>query len=99
MILILCIYNWTLNLLLLFHPKKCFTIHIDSKSNGSINQATYKMKDNILGSKLELKDLSVIVDNHLTFNNHIAEKVKANQIMRLIWRTFVFIDKHNFNLF
>ena len=99
MILILCIYNWTLNLLLLFHPKKCFTIHIDSKSNGSINQATYKMKDNILGSKLELKDLSVIVGNYLTFNNHIAEKVKANQIMGLIWRTFVFIDKHNFNLF
>ena len=74
-------------------------MHIDSKSNGSINQATYKMKDNILGSKLELKDLSVIVGNYLTFNNHIAEKVKANQIMGLIWRTFVFIDKHNFNLF
>ena len=28
-------YNWTLNSLLLFHPKKCFTMHIDSKSTGS----------------------------------------------------------------
>ena len=36
------VYNWTLNSLLLFHPKKCFTTHIDSKSTGSIIQATYK---------------------------------------------------------
>ena len=66
-------------------------MHIDSKSTGSIIQATYKMNDNILENKLELKDLGVIVHNHLTFSSHIAEKVnKANQIMRLIWRTFVF---------
>ena len=92
-------YNWTLNSLLLLHPKKCFTMHNDSKSTSSIIQATYKMNDNVLESKLDLKDLGVIVDNHLTFSNHIAEKVnKANQIMGLIWRTFVFLDKHNFNL-
>ena len=92
-------YNWTLNSLLLFCPKKCFTMHIDSKSTGSIIQSIYKMNDNILESKLELKDLGVIVDNHLTFSNHIAEKLnKANQIMGLIRRTFVFLDKHNFNL-
>ena len=91
--------NWTPNSLLLFHSKKCFTMHIDSKSAGSIIQATYKMNDNILESKLELKDLGVIVDNHLTFSNHIAEKVnKANQIMGLIQRNFVFLDKCNFNL-
>ena len=68
-------YNWILNSVLFFHPKKCFTMHIDSKSTGSIIQATYKMNDNILESKLELKDLSVMVDYHLTFGNHIAEKV------------------------
>ena len=46
----------------------------------------------ILESKLELKGLGVIVDNHLTFSNHIAGKVnKANQIV-------VFLDGHNFNL-
>ena len=74
-------------------------MHIDSKSTGSIIQATYKMNDNILESKLEVKDFGVIVDNHLTFSNHIAEKVnKANQIMGLIQRTSVFLDKHNFNL-
>ena len=50
-------------------------MHIDSKSTVSIIQATYKMNDNILQSKLELKDLGVIVHNHLTFSSHIAEKV------------------------
>ena len=44
------LYNWTLNSLL-------FTMHADSKSTGFINQGTYKMNDNILGGKLELKDL------------------------------------------
>ena len=48
---------------------------------------------------LELKDLGVIVDNHLTFTNHIVEKTnKANQIMVLIWGILVFLDKHNFGL-
>ena len=76
-----------------------FYHNVDSKSTGSINRATYKMNDDILESKLELKDLGVIVDNHLTFSNHIAAKVnKANQIMGLIRRTFVFVNKHNFNL-
>ena len=74
-------------------------MHVDSKSSGSINQATYKMSDNIPENKLALKDLRVIVDNNLAFSYHIAEKVnKANQIMGLIRRTFVFLDKHNFNL-
>ena len=54
-------------------------MHIDSKSTGSIIQATYKMNDNILESKLELKDLSVMVDYHLTFGNHIAEKVNKTK--------------------
>ena len=66
-------------------------MHVDSKSTGSINQTTYKMNDNILENILELKALGVIVDYHLTFSNHIAEKVnKVNQIMGLIWRIFAF---------
>ena len=71
-------FNWTLNSLLLFHPKTYFTTHVDIKSTGSINQVTYKINDNILENKLELKDLHVTVDNHLTFSNHIAEKVNKD---------------------
>ena len=42
-------------------------MHIDSKSTDSINQATYKMNDNILESKLELKDLGIVVDKPSKF--------------------------------
>ena len=45
-------FNWTLNSLLLLHPKKCFTNYADRKSTGSTNQAKYKMNDNILENKL-----------------------------------------------
>ena len=58
-------YNWMLNSFLLFQPKMCFIVHVNSKSTCSIIQTTYKMND-ILESKLELKDLGAIIDNHLS---------------------------------
>ena len=72
-------------------------MHVDGKSTGSINQATYKINHNILENKLKLKDFGVVVDNHLTFNNNIAEKVnKAKKIMGLIQRnlsTLIYVMK------
>ena len=57
------------------------------------------MNNRILENKSELKDLGILIDEHLKFSNHIAEKVnKANQIMGLICRTFVRLDTYNFNL-
>ena len=91
-------FSWTLNSLLLFHPNKCFTMHISSKLNETITHA-YTMNNRILENKSELKDLGILIDEHLKFSNHIAEKVnKANQIMGLIRRTFVHLDMYNFNL-
>ena len=91
-------FSWTLNSLLLFHPNKCFTMHISSKLNETITHA-YTMNNRILENKSELKDLGILIDEHLKFSNHIAEKVnKANQIMGLIRRTFVHLDTYNFNL-
>ena len=57
------------------------------------------MNDDILENKLELKDLSRIIGNHLTISNHTSEKVnKINQGMGLISGFFVFLDKQNFHL-
>ena len=57
------------------------------------------MNNRILEYKSELKDLDILIDEHLKFSNHIAEKVnKANQIMGLIRRTFVHLDTYTFNL-
>ena len=90
-------FNWTLNPLLLFHPQNSLAMHVDGKSTGSINQATYKINHNILENKLTLKDFDEVVDNHLTFNNDIAEKVNnAKKIIGLIQRnlsTLIYVMK------
>ena len=91
-------FSWALNSVLLFHRNKCFTMHISLKLNEAITHAC-TMNNRILGNKSELKDLGILIDEHLKFSNHIAEKVdKANQIMGLIRRTFVHLDTYNFNL-
>ena len=43
-------FSWTLNSLLLFHPYRCFTMHISSKMNETITHA-YTMSNRILESK------------------------------------------------
>ena len=53
----------------------------------------------ILKNESELKDVGFLIDEHLRFSNHIAEKGnKANQSMVLISRTFVHLDMYNLNL-
>ena len=47
-------FYWTLNSLSLFHPNKCFTMHVSSKLNETITHA-YKMNNRILENKSELK--------------------------------------------
>ena len=45
------------------------------------------------------KDLNVIIDENLSFEQHIAEKIKkANSIMSVIRRTMEHLDCHNFKL-
>ena len=43
------------------------------------------------------KDLGLAVDTRLTFEKHISDKVnKANQMMGLVRRSFIFMDHNNF---
>ena len=43
------------------------------------------------------KDLGVTIDDRLTFEQHIQEKItKANQIMGLIRRSFIHLDADKF---
>ena len=90
------IFNWTRNSLLFFHPDKCFTMNIRSKSKPKCNHI-YSMNNKPLDVKSEHKDLGVITDDNLKFSYHISEKVnKANQIMVLIRRSFMYMHQHNF---
>ena len=57
------------------------------------------MNNKDLEKKSEIKDLGIIVDENLRFSNHIIDKVnKANQIMGIVRRTMVYLNRHNFNL-
>ena len=66
---------------------------------------TYTMKkdqEEVPIEKVEAeKDVEVIIDNKLTFSNHISTKIKvANRNLGLVFRTFTYIDKDIFlNLF
>ena len=57
------------------------------------------MNNKDLEKKSEIKDLGIIVDKNLRFSNHIIDKVnKVNQIMGIVRRTMVYLNRHNFNL-
>ena len=55
----------------------------------------YKFDNEIIESVRSERDLGLIMDEDLTFDNHIAEKVKiANQRVGLIRRCFNFLDSN-----
>ena len=89
---------WSEKWLLCFHPDKCKCMRI---GNSDIDLYAYKLKDD--GKAMECskseKDIGVVIDNKLTFENHINEKVNiANSIMGVIRRTFEFLDIKTFRL-
>ena len=92
------IFNWARNSLLFFHPDKCFTMNVRSKSKPQCDHI-YSMNNKPLEVKSELKYPVVLIDDNLKFSHHISEKVnKANQIIGLICRSFMYMDQHNFIL-
>ena len=93
--------EWTNKWLLKFHPDKCKVLTIGNKSPRDRTYTLTTKIDNItvphkLEHSNEEKDLGITIDDHLTFELHICNKVnKANQMMGLIRRTFTYLDKKN----
>jgi hypothetical protein len=57
----------------------------------------YMMEENMIANTMEEKDLGIIIDNKLYFQNHINKQVnKANQKLGLINRSFKYMDKNMF---
>ena len=83
--------KWSDDWLLVFHPQKCSTMKLGrTKSEG-----TYFMinpEDNTVTKLPEsslAKDLGVLVDDQLTFKEHIATATaKANRVLGVIRRSF-----------
>ena len=92
------IEEWASKWQIKFHPKKCKTMRIGDKypkynytmtaEDGTIVQLEETVME---------KDLGVVVDNKLTFSQHInSTVVKANQVVGMITRSFKYMDKDIF---
>jgi hypothetical protein len=91
-------YAWTNNSLLKFHPDKCTSMRIGKTKVPMKEYTMGPEKVTLKHSEVE-KDIGVFIDEHLSFDQHINNKVnKANQIMGLIRRTYNYLDESTFNL-
>ena len=95
--------TWSTKWLLKFHPDKCKTMTVTRKKEPEAR--SYVMKKKVDGAEVEHvltkvdseKDLGIKVDAKLSFEQHINDKVnKANQMMGLVRRSFIYLDKENF---
>ena len=76
-----------------FHPGKCHVLTLGKFQNITYTER-YKMSKLELEHVFEEKDLGVIVDSEMKFEEHINSKVqKANSIIGLIRRSFSFLDE------
>ena len=89
--------EWANTWLLRFNVDKCHVLTL-----GKLDNIAYTRRYNLGGAELEHvfveKDLGVLVDSNLSFEDHISSKVnKANQLVGLIRRTFTFLDLKTFS--
>ena len=84
--------QWSQKRLLTFHPKKCHVLMLGKFYN--INHTeNYTLHRQELEHIFEQKDLGVILDAKLKFDEHISVKVKkANIIAGLIRSAFSYLD-------
>ena len=67
--------------------------------NNNSEPMSYKLKPDISGMDITTseKNVGVIIDNKLSFDMHIAEKVnKTNSVVGAIRRSFEYLDKDTF---
>ena len=84
--------EWTKKWLLKFNADKCHVLTV-GKLEDTKHTHRYQISSKELEHVFNEKDLGVVFDTELTFDEHITSKVnKANAIMGLIRRTFTFLD-------
>ena len=95
---ILALNCWSDRWLLKFNTDKCHVLTL-GKFENIMHTHRYTLYGDELDHVFEEKDLGVIFDMELTFEEHISTKVKkANGIMGLIRRTFSFLDGETFKI-
>ena len=91
------LYDWSQYSLLRFHPDKCVVMRICSNAKKLSVNPYYDMDAIRLKVVESEKDLGVIFDCGLSFEEHIANIVKkANSLTGMIRRSFIHLDKEMF---
>ncbi len=86
--------EWSEKWLLKFHPGKCKHMHVGKPVTDSLE---YSLSSTNLKSISQEKDIGVIIEENLEFDNHISEKVKkASQMFALLRRSFNFLTDELF---
>ena len=87
--------DWSDAWLLEFNLDKCIKMHLGPYKR----PYDYELHGEILSTEKKEKDIGVIIDEDLTFEPHILEKIKkANQMCGMIRRNFEFLDAEIFPL-
>ena len=91
------LYDWSQYSLLKFHPDKCVVMRIGANQKKLATNPYYNMDATRLKIVEHEKDLGLIVDSELKFEDHITRIVKkANSVMGMIRRNFAFLDTDMF---
>ena len=91
------LYDWSQYSLLTFHPDKCVVMRIAKNQKKLATKPYYNMDDTRLKTVEQEKDLGVVVDSQLKFEEHITRIVKkANSVMGMIRRSCLYLDKDMF---
>ena len=87
---------WSAKWLLKFHPDKCVFMGVGYSQD---IQTCYNMNGQVLSNSSCEKDLGVLFDKSLKFDQHINSIInKANRNLGIIRKTFEFMDKSIFCL-
>lgn len=87
------LYDWSKLWDMKFNVNKCKQIHYGRNNPENV----YTMNNIDIIKDEQEKDLGIIFQNDLKFSQHISSKInKANSILGLINRTFIFKDQYTF---
>ena len=88
--------SWSNDWLLKFHPDKCHVLTLGKHWN-IVHAHPYSLGGNQLEHVFVEKDLGVLIDSDLTFEEHISKQVKkANSILGVIRRGFEELSPRTF---
>ena len=91
------LYDWTQYSFLRFHPDKCVVMRYMMSSRNTGIKCFYNMDETRLKIVKSEKDLGILCKDDLSFDEHIAAKVKkATSLVGLIRRSFTHLDINMF---